>query len=542
MIVRHWPALLWTGLWALLMAAAVTSRPVLPVDETRYVAVAWEMWLHGDFLVPHLNGEPYSHKPPLLFWLIHMGWAVFGVNEWWPRMVAPLFGLGTLFLIRRMAWRLWPDAGELSITAPLILFGCLFWTLFTTLTMFDMILAFCALVGLQGVLRAWRGDHLKGFALLGLGIGIGVLAKGPAILLHVLPAALLAPLWGKRLSAPPTGGWGRWYGGIAAALALGLVLALAWAIPAAVKGGEAYANAIFWGQSAGRMVDSFAHGRPWWWYVAVLAPMALPWVLWPALWRGSRGLGVASEDGGIRFCLSWFVPAFLVFSLISGKQLHYLLPIFPALALVIGFLLSKNAPQEQERPLDRALPGLFFAAFGAVVLMLPYLGDMVGLPSVISSLNVWWAIFPLAGGVITVVVPTTSTVARVATLSALSAVLVASLHVAAKPVLANAYDLKPLALRLAQWERQGYALAFFGKYHGQFHFLGRLEKRMTPIGLRTNDEKEWQQAFETGKVISYYSAVPTSATPDLVHKFRSGYLVVWDKQTVLDHPGIARRN
>jgi hypothetical protein len=45
--------------------------PVLPIDETRYLAVAWEMRLHGDFLVPHLNGAPYSDKPPLLFWLIN---------------------------------------------------------------------------------------------------------------------------------------------------------------------------------------------------------------------------------------------------------------------------------------------------------------------------------------------------------------------------------------------------------------------------------------------------------------------------------------
>ena len=55
--------LLWTGLWAVLVAVALFFRPILPVDETRYVGVAWEMWLRDDFLVPHLNGDPYSHKP-----------------------------------------------------------------------------------------------------------------------------------------------------------------------------------------------------------------------------------------------------------------------------------------------------------------------------------------------------------------------------------------------------------------------------------------------------------------------------------------------
>ena len=77
-------------LWLLLVPAALFFRPPMPVDETRYLAVAWEMWSQGDFVLPTLNGEAYSHKPPLLFWIIHAGWAAFGVNEWWPRLVAPL--------------------------------------------------------------------------------------------------------------------------------------------------------------------------------------------------------------------------------------------------------------------------------------------------------------------------------------------------------------------------------------------------------------------------------------------------------------------
>lgn len=66
-------ALLWTGLWLVLLAVSLATRPLMPIDETRYASVAWEMWLRGDFLVPYLNGVPYSHKPPLLFWLFHLG-------------------------------------------------------------------------------------------------------------------------------------------------------------------------------------------------------------------------------------------------------------------------------------------------------------------------------------------------------------------------------------------------------------------------------------------------------------------------------------
>ncbi|MDO9006664.1 MAG: glycosyltransferase family 39 protein, partial [Thiobacillus sp.] len=50
-----------------LTAVALLVRPLTPIDETRYVSAAWEMWLRGDFLVPYKNGEPYSHKPPFMF-------------------------------------------------------------------------------------------------------------------------------------------------------------------------------------------------------------------------------------------------------------------------------------------------------------------------------------------------------------------------------------------------------------------------------------------------------------------------------------------
>jgi 4-amino-4-deoxy-L-arabinose transferase-like glycosyltransferase len=70
-------------LWAITVAVGLAIRPPLPVDETRYLAVAWEMWQRGDFLVPYINGIPYHHKPPLLFWMMQAGWTIVGVSEAW---------------------------------------------------------------------------------------------------------------------------------------------------------------------------------------------------------------------------------------------------------------------------------------------------------------------------------------------------------------------------------------------------------------------------------------------------------------------------
>ena len=536
----------WSGLWAVVMAAALLTRPLMPMDETRYLAVAWDMWLSGDFLVPHLNGETYSHKPPLLFWLINLGWGIFGVNEWWSRLVAPLFGLASLFLTRRLARELWPSRSSpwVSSMAPLVLFGGLFWAVFTTLTMFDMILAAFALIGLIGVVRAWRSGGWSGFALMGVGIGLGVLTKGPAILLHILPVALLAPFWGRALQGGQGGpGWGRWYLGVAVAVVLGAAIGLAWAIPAGMAGGEAYRDAIFWGQSAGRMVSSFAHSQPWWWYGAALPVLLLPWALWPPAWRAARRLsqdGVLA-DGGIRFCMAWFVPAVVVFSAISGKQFHYLLPELPALALVLARLLDTEKEADQGSPLELVLPcllALFLSAalFALPVLPLPQLPqpwwDLVvpgwGLLLALAGVGVMAAArFPLAG--------------RIGVLAALSVVFVVSIHLAMRPVLAAVFDLKPLAIRLAEWQRQGVPLANYSKYHGQYNFLGRLTKPIAQVGMFSPDTAKFIEAHPDGKIIAYHDKPILLANPEMTFRFRSRLIAIWDASVVARHPGITER-
>jgi hypothetical protein len=109
------------GLLASLALVAAATRPLLPIDETRYAAVAWEMWLRGDWLVPHLNGRPYGEKGPLTFWLVHAGWAAFGVSQWWLRLVPALCAGGSLAATALLARLLWPERPQLAQRAPLLL-------------------------------------------------------------------------------------------------------------------------------------------------------------------------------------------------------------------------------------------------------------------------------------------------------------------------------------------------------------------------------------------------------------------------------------
>jgi 4-amino-4-deoxy-L-arabinose transferase-like glycosyltransferase len=532
------------------MATAISTRPPLPVDETRYLAVAWDMWRDGNYLVPHLNGETYSHKPPLLFWLINLGWAVFGVNDWWPRLVAPFAGLASLFLTHRLARDLWPEMPSAGAAAPLLLFGGLFWALFTTLTMFDMILAFCTLLGLIGVVRAWRQGGQKGgwsgFALLGLGIGLGVLTKGPAILLHVLPVALLAPWWGRDLPGGETRRKGGWYLGVLGAVVIGAAIGLAWAVPAGISGGEAYREAIFWGQSAGRVVDSFAHQQPWWWYGAALPVLLLPWLLWPPVWRVSwRAVGrfraVLAGDGGIRFCIAWFIPALVIFSAISGKQFHYLLPELPALALILARLLFEGDERKSMPPMDQAAPGLFAVVVGTVLIGLPTFG-FPGAPSWLELLESKWGLVLVVAGFAVLLTGKLKMAGRLAVIASLSAVFVLTLHLALQPVLAAVYDLRPVAQRLAQWQRDGVVLANFSKYHGQYNFLGRLEKPIAQVGMLHPDTKEFIKRHPKSLIIAYHETLPRTAEPIAVYRFRDRLITIWKAETVMRHPGITERS
>lgn len=189
-------SVLWALSLALLLVASVLGRPDIPIDETRYVSVAWEAWLGGDWLVMHMNGQPYHHKPPLLFWLIGLGWSVFGVSDWWPRAISALSSLACVLLIGRIGSALWPERREVPASAGWLLLTSLYWLLFSTSVMFDILLAACTLAALVGVLDVWRNGGWRGWLWCGIALGLGVLAKGPFVLLFVIPVIFAGPWWG----------------------------------------------------------------------------------------------------------------------------------------------------------------------------------------------------------------------------------------------------------------------------------------------------------------------------------------------------------
>ena len=511
------PLLLSLLLLAALTAVALLARPLTPIDETRYVSAAWEMWLRGDFLVQFKNGEPYSHKPPFMFWMFHAGWALFGVNEWWPRLVLPLFSAGALLLTYSLARRLWPQHAGLGGQAALVLASALLWIVFSTAVMFDVMLAFWVLFGMHGVLAAADGKR-RGFVMLGIAIGMGVLTKGPVILLHLLPIAALAPWWNPGLQ------WRRWFGGVALAVLLGAASALAWAIPAGMAGGEAYRNAIFWGQTADRMVESFAHRRPFWWYLPLLPLMLFPWFAWPGLWKALARQRRAGLDRGMRFCLAWMLPVFVAFSFISGKQPHYLVPLFPAFALLTARVLAGRAEFRV------GLPALLAAALG-VTLVLAGSGKIAAVYEQVAALP------PLWPGALLVLLALAAWLAGrrgmspIVNLALLGAATLALVQLAALRSIEPLYDVKPMALAIKQVQDEGGTVANAATYHAQYQFLGRLETPL--VELRGAEVAPWLAAHPQAYAVIYLKDRESLAAVAARHKqvYRGRAAVLVDART-----------
>jgi 4-amino-4-deoxy-L-arabinose transferase-like glycosyltransferase len=484
----------WLIGWCVLVGTSLYCRGLIPIDEARYASVAWEMWLNSEFLVPLKNGMAYSDKPPLLFWLIHAGWKIFDVNAYWPRIMPPLFSLGSLWLTAKLANRIWPDTPLMGRLAPTILSGCLVWAVFTPTLMFDMMLTFWVLVALNGVWMAANRDR-RGWWLLVGGIGFGMLTKGPVVLLHILPVAVLSPWWSGKSREHRA----RWYGALTLSVVAGAAIVLAWAIPAGIHGGSAYRDAIFWHQSAGRLSQSFAHMRPWWWYLPSLPIWLLPWSLWWPCWRGLFRTLKNEKPEGIRFLLSWTVVVFLAFSAVSGKQPYYLLPWYPALSMLIAVGLCRH----QQVTVGSMTPiSLALVSWAVFLLVIPGLQEQLELPGWVGSISPWSSL-PLVA--IASLLPwlarrgnSASHVLALGWTGLLTIVL--TLLFVVRPA-APYYDVTKPSRLIAALQVANIPVAHLGNYDGQYQFPGRLKE---PLSILTPDQTStWAGEHPCGYIVTY---------------------------------------
>ena len=293
-------------------------RELFAGDETKYSQVVREMRA-GAFFLPTLEGSPFTHKPPLHFWMIDLLTYVFGVYSIWA------FVLPSLIAFALLLWLLGKMEG------PIAAFVCatslMVWGSAQTARM-DV--SFTALL----VYAAWMlqrfFDGERTLVRAGLATGLATLVKGP--MAPVIIGCLFAfEILRRRATAPLRNRATE----SLAALGSMIILPLLWLVGAVAIGGREFWHEVFYKQTVGRAVGSWVHQSPPWFYV-MRAPMTLlPWffllvVAIAAIYRRNDERG--------KFYVSWIAAVIVPYSLLSSKLDVYMIVMIPPMALAIARL------------------------------------------------------------------------------------------------------------------------------------------------------------------------------------------------------------
>ena len=361
-----------TALVALVTVPALFTRDLWNPDEPRYMEVAREMVVRGEYVIPQLNGEVYSEKPPLFFWLAGLLWrAGLGTNA--GRIVTVLAVWGTLLLIYFVCRAALGSRTALLATA--MAFTSLLLLKFAEIGVLDPLLTLLVSVA---VVLGWNALHRKAgppalsWAGCYAAMGLGTLTKGPVGFL--VPALILVAYGLANRKAVRAGGWTHLAG-----FALFAAIVGSWLVPAVLKGGPGYARTILVTQNVGRAVQSYSHRNPFHYYLVRWPAYFFPWspllplAVWAAFCRRRPGQDV------VLLGALWLVVPFVFFSLISGKRMNYVVPTTPAAGILLGWYLTGGL--ERGTKLMRAeqwlwrlsygLTGLLAAGLMAAVMLLP---------------------------------------------------------------------------------------------------------------------------------------------------------------------------
>ncbi|MEO8007902.1 MAG: phospholipid carrier-dependent glycosyltransferase [Betaproteobacteria bacterium] len=314
-------------------------RSLVRPDEGRYAEIAREMAQTGDWITPRLNGIKYFEKPPLQYWMTAAAYKAFGEHEWTARLWAALTGIAGVLLVGFAGARLF--SRRAGFYAATVLASSVLYAAIGHINTLDMGVTFCLTLGLVGFLLAQRGDartrETRLWMLLAwTAMGFGFLSKG--LIGLALPAAAMVAYalvhrdisFLKRIE--PVAG-----------IAIMLAIALPWIIAVSIANPE-FAHFFFVHEHFQRFLTQVHHRTaPWWYFIPILIAGMLPWtvMLAPALIAAWKGDPVGHSFKPRRFLLLYAAVIFTFFSVSQSKLPSYILPIFPALALLLGDWLTR---------------------------------------------------------------------------------------------------------------------------------------------------------------------------------------------------------
>lgn len=306
------------------------NLPFVGADEPRYARIGEEMMESGDYLTPTLEGKPWLEKPPLLFWLESVSYRLFGVSEATARLPVALLALLCVAWMTYFAYRV--AEAETAVLTMLILATSALFFGFARFAGTDMPLVSCFTMAVGAAYLAGRGAKPLGLAVLsGAALAAASLAKGPVALLLFGGVFVLFTLWRGR--APWS--WRQLTAG--GVIFIGLATPWFWLIWR--ETGFEFVATFWVNHHLARFLTTFhRHAQPFWYYLPVLLLGFFPWSfsvgsgIW-RLWRLRRQLHDRQHSLDV-FLWLWVLVPLLFFSISGSKLAGYILPVFPALALL----------------------------------------------------------------------------------------------------------------------------------------------------------------------------------------------------------------
>lgn len=303
--------------------------PLIDRDEPRFARATVEMIERGEWVVPYFNNEYRFDKPILIYWMMRLCYALFGVNEFAARLPSVLSAILMAVIVWKMGER-WFSARAGFFAAFGLLTGAQV-LMHGRSAVADMpMVAMVALAqfALYELLYTESDRYpWKWFWTFYGALGLGFLAKGPvALAAPILTLPIQRLLWREPIP------WRR------LRILPGLVVVLAimgsWGIPALVK-----TRGLFWSQGMETHVwergfETFqGHGAFFLYYFATALISLFPW----SAYFGD-GIAVARRNWSRKnaFLVAWALGTYVLFSFYKTKLPHYVMPAFPALFLIIG--------------------------------------------------------------------------------------------------------------------------------------------------------------------------------------------------------------
>ena len=351
-------------IYGLLWFGTLNYRHLIPSDEGRYAEIAREMLVTGDWITPRYNGYKYFEKPPLQAWATAATFQVFGIGDWQARLWTALTGFITILLVGFTGVRIY--SARAGWLAAVVLASSPMWVIAGHLNSLDMGLSSFLVAALCSVLLAqtsYNRLHCRNWMwACWIFMALATLSKG------LIGAAIPAMVFiAYSISAWDWKIWTRIR--LFSGLIVFLVITAPWFVLVAQRNPE-FLEFFFIHEHLQRFTQD-AHSRtgPIYYFVPLLLIGLLPWVLQipgaiAQAWIG-RKQDISKFSSG-RLLVCWSVVIFAFFSVSHSKLPGYIIPIFPALALLIGARLDRLLGHANSMGLAWKLQALGFAILGGI--------------------------------------------------------------------------------------------------------------------------------------------------------------------------------